>query len=177
MRCKCYPRFLTEYTTSKQYRSRPSPQYDYSREIYSVCVFSVLRITAIRDGRVFPDSLYAIWSMLEPSLGITTASLPIMQPLSSKLSALISTIFPILQNVTHHSPQALSRKKLDPRCKIRDTEDMLYPLSVLCGTTNEFSTNQRHTKQDPIGDYGREDHINVERVFDVAFYERAKIYG
>lgn len=57
---------------------------------HSICIISILRIVSIQNLNeadfTYSVSLIGIWSFLEPSLGIVSACLPVMQPVLSKIS-------------------------------------------------------------------------------------------
>ena len=140
--------------------------------LYSVCVISVLRIVSISEldllDFTYTSSLDGIWSILEPSLGITAASLPIMQPLLSKMNALKSTLFSKTGGNTQRSLRASSKKIGNQQERKKDAEDLLYPLSNIVGTVNEFDVNLSRSESDTYDDYqGEGQGISVKRAFDV----------
>ncbi len=110
--------------------------------------------------------------MLEPSLGITAACLPILQPVLSKVSDITSTLFSRTRGTSQRSLRASSKKLPDQHGIKGGAEDKLYPLSNFEGTFTEVESapglsdaDTEHLKNEAgIRPYNM---INVERAYNV----------
>jgi len=112
--------------------------------------------------------------MLEHSLGIAAACLPILQPVLSNVSDITSTLFSRMRGTSQRSLRASSRKLHDQRSMKQTPEDRLYPLSNLEGTFTEVEStpglsdaDTEHLKNGAgMRPYTM---INVERAYNVEF--------
>lgn len=86
-----------------------------------ICVLTTIRVKAVWDFD-FNDATFnvvpvAIWSVLEPTLGVVNACLPVMRPALQKLFGLQSKIWTLLSNARTESKSLKSSKLLSRSIK------------------------------------------------------------
>ena len=107
-----------------------------------ICVITILRITSLKNLN-FADFTYAvepvaIWSVLEPTLGIISACLPIIQPIVRKL--VNSRAFAwTKESSMNHSSKIMRYGEADPK-KFRRLDDISFPLSETGDTQTQITT-------------------------------------
>ncbi|KAL9595945.1 MAG: hypothetical protein Q9219_006136 [cf. Caloplaca sp. 3 TL-2023] len=138
-----------------------------------VCIISVLRVVAIHEldplDLSYTSAADGIWSILEPSLGIVAACLPIMQPVLSRLTEYTATLFSRNKGTSQRTLRASSKQMPDHderplNDRNRDIEDRLYPMSDFTeafhgGETEYPSSNTEATTLEGIQDLGNNRHM------------------
>ena len=150
----------------------------YSHDLdISICAITILRIRALYDLDL-NDITYSIapmglFTLLEPTLGIINACLPVIQPILHK--CLQSRVFSRGQSATKHSHTSLEAQNTQEgggghkAKKFHRLDDHTYPLAETYGNFNEVATPENDTdlEERDVGSLNLERSIFVERRWDV----------
>ncbi len=134
---------------SSQYRLSSSLRtFVYSCSLnVSICIITILRIKALYDldltDITFSIAPMGLYTLLEPTLGIVNACLPVIQPVLHKLPQLGLSSW--LQGTTKRSltgsggPSSHQHRCESKAQRFQRLDDHTFPLTKRCGNYNEIA--------------------------------------
>lgn len=115
--------------------------------VRSICVLTILRVIYLHNLNLvdftYSSAMLSIWSVLEPTLGIVNACLPLIRPASDKLFCLVSLWFnwstkktKFEHRLVHVPTEPLSSANEPDRKNFQRLYDHLYPLESVDASQN-----------------------------------------